>query len=226
MAMIGGERLAILAAPLFLLVAGCYDNVWWDYRDDPYLAEMAPGGTAEALRNVNSVYLDTRQVALRTLAEAAGRARAKGNAAEADRLTDAVIRRYRQEKDASVRMCIVLVCAPAVGGGSTPMASFLRERIAAGEFPGYAALSLAHLSPGGAYEDIVPLTRHPSPEVRLQSAVALTILADPRGRDAVARVLWSMRSPEWPDEIAGRALEEAGTSLRQRAERTYGPLFN
>jgi hypothetical protein len=216
----------LLAAPLFALLAGCYDNVLWDYRDDPYLAEMARGGVEEALRNANSVYIDTRQIALRTLAEASGRARKAGKTAAADRLADAVIRRYQVEKDPSVRACVVLLCAPAIGRGSTPMVVFLRARIASGEFAGYAAISLAHLAPRNAYRDIVPLTRHPSPGVRLQAATALAVLGDPKGRDAAVRVLWSMREPEWPAEVAGQPLPQAADSLRLRIERVFGPLSN
>ncbi len=121
-----------------------------------------------------------------------------------------------------MRACIVRLAAPAVGRGSSAMVRFLRDRIAAGEFPGYAALSLASLGPKNVYADIAPLTRHPAPEVRYQAALALALLGDARGYDAAASVWRSMRSAMWPDRVEGMFVDEARDSLQARATRGFG----
>lgn len=206
-----------------LAATGCRQSyIWWDYRDDPYLVSMADKGEPEILRHLTSAYHDERQVALRLLAYKAALERRNGRPAEADRLEDIIIRRYQVEADNEVRACVVRICAPAAGRGSTKMVGFLRGRIAAGEFPGYAAVSLAYLGPRGAFEDIEPLTRHPAHEVRLQAADALVVLGDPRGLEPTARIWRSMRQPAWPDRIDGVSLEEAREGLARRAERTFG----
>ncbi|MCL2000736.1 MAG: hypothetical protein FWG74_04810 [Planctomycetes bacterium] len=209
-----------------VLAAGCNDNVWRDYRDDPFLADLAERGEQPALREINSFDQNQRLTALRLIAHQAGAARRNGRIDEAERLEGAILRRYQVEREPAVRAGIVRICAPAVGRGSSGMAAFLRERIAAGEFPGYAALSLVSLEPGGAFAYIEPLTRHPAPEVRLQAATALTTLRDPRGIEPVARVWRGMQVPPWPDRIEGAPLFEAKAGLAQRAERAFGqPLY-
>lgn len=218
-ARIAGAALAALAA---LLAAGCNDHMWWEYRDDPYLAAVSGMDGQEALREVNSLSPERRQMALRVVAYEAGRARRKGDAAKADRLVEIVVRRYSIEKDTSVRACIVALCAPAAGRGSGEMVAFLRGRIAAGEFPGYAAMSLAQLAPRGALEDITPLTRHPAPEIRFQAANALAVLADPGGYEHAVRVWRGMRTPQWPDRLEGVSLQDAKFALETRIERYFG----
>ncbi len=209
----------VMAAALFV---GCQNTMWWEYRDDPYIADVAGKGRQEVLRNVNSSNKDERQMALRILAVQAGQLRTDGRTSEARELEDIILRRYFIEKDHGVQACIVRICAPAVGRGSTKMVVFLRDRIAAGEFPGYAALSLAYLRPKNVLEDIEPLTRHPAPEVRLQAAEALCILGDPYGYKAVVRVWKGMRPAIWPEKIEGVSLAEARAGLEQRAERGFG----
>lgn len=217
-----------LAALLFglplLAAAGCgQGNLWWEYRDDPYLANLAARGDAEVMRSVNAQKKDEREMALRILATRAGEARRRGDADRAARLEETVIRRYAVEKEQEVRACIVRICAPAVGRGGSAMVRFLRQRIAMGEFPGYAAISLASLGPRNALDDIEPLTRHPAPEVRYQAATALVLLGDPGGVDAVDRVLRSMRSSAWPDPLDDIPLQQARESLESRAIRAFGP---
>lgn len=210
---------------LFILatLAGCYgDTMWWEYRDDPYMADMSKKGDQEVLRNINAAKKEQRQMALRILATKAGNARRQGRREAAQEMETIIIRRYFVEKEQEVRASIVRICAPSVGRGSTSMVRFLRERIAAGEFPGYAAMSLAALAPRNALEDIEPLTRHPAPEVRLQAAEALAVLRDPRGFDAVWRVWSSMKIGVWPDRIDGVPLLEARSSLEARARRSFG----
>ncbi len=221
-------RPAALSALLLglVLAAGCNDNVWRDYRDDPFLADLASRSEEDAIRGANSLDRSERLTALRLLAHRAGVARRNGRADEADRLEEIILRRYQSERDQAVRAGIVRICAPAAGRGSARMVEFLRERIAAGEFPGYAALSLASLAPRDAFVDIEPLTRHPAPEVRLQAAAALTVLGDPRGFEPVARVWRGMQGPAWPDQIEGVSLAEARIGLAQRANRAFGrPLY-
>lgn len=216
---------ALVVATVFF--SGCGSSgMWWDYRDDPYIADMVKRGDQEAVRAVNSVNRDERIMGLRIVAQRAGEARLAGRVDEANRLEEIVVRRYFGEKDTAVRACIVRICAPMIGRGSDRMVVFLRERIAAGEFPGYAALSLASLSPRNVFVDIEPLTRHPAPEVRLQAAIALTVLRDPRGFEAVNRTWRGMREPAWPDRVEGVSLAEARNNLAARAQRAYGrPLF-
>lgn len=214
--------LAALALACFLSLPGCDDNMWLEYHDDPYIVNLAQQGEQEVLRHVNSMNKDERQMALRILANQAAEKRRKGYRADADRLDKIIIRRYFIEKETEVRACIVRICAPASGRGSTEMVTFLRERIAAGEFPGYAALSMASLAPREAFSDIEPLTRHPAHEVRLQAAVALTVLGDPRGYDAVIRVWRNMNGAAWPDRIDGTLLDEARKNLEMRAFRAFG----
>lgn len=213
----GGLLLAVSLA-----AAGCTNTMWWEYRDDPYIADVARKGDAEVMRGVNAAKKEDRQIALRILASRVGEARRQGRRDAAEEMEAIIIRRYYIEKEPDVRACIVSICAPATGRGSTAMVKFLRERMAAGEFPGYAALSLASLAPKNVILDIEPLTRHPAPEVRLQAANALVVLGDPRGYGAVCRVWSEMQSSIWPPRIDGVTLDEARTSLAARAERVYG----
>ncbi len=212
----------LLAAILLCPVSGCGDAMLWQYRDDPYIAGVAAKGDQEVLRAVNAPSGNERQMALRILADRAGELRRAGRRDEAAAIEEIIIRRYFVEKEPDVRACIVRICASAVGRGSSAMVRFLRDRIAAGEFPGYAAVSLASLGPKGAYEDIAPLTRHPDPEVRLQAATALAALGDPRGYDAVARVWRGMEHSLWPETVDGMSLAEARDGLEARARRGFG----
>ena len=216
-----------LAAPILfslaaVLLPGCADNMWWEYRDDPYIAKIAEKGRPEVMRAVNSTNKENRMIALRILAEQAGDLRRDGRRDEAAELEEIIIQRYFIEKEQEVRACIVRICAPAVGRGSSAMVRFLRDRIAAGEFPGYAALALASMGPRNAVADIVPLTRHPAPEIRYQAATALVLLGDPDGYDAVVRVWKGMLSSVWPDTVEGMTLEEAKAGLESRARRSFG----
>ncbi len=218
--------LPMLLAAAAVLLGGCQDSPWWDYRDEPYLADAATAGEEQALRNVNSVNHDQRAIALRYLAHQAAARRARGDAAGADRLEGIIVQRYLVERNSEVRATIVKICAPAVGPGSRRVVDFLRARIAAGEYPGYAAQSLAYLAAPNAVVDIEPLTRHPTPDVRYQAAVALTVLRDPRGFDAVNKVWRAMRTPPWPDFVEGVPLETAKQNLAQRALRGFNrPLY-
>ncbi len=196
--------------------------MWWEYYDDPYLAEMAKSGDQEMLRNINSPQTTHRQAALRLAAYRASQARRRGNAQDAERLEDIIIRRYRMEKDPAVRLMIIRIVAPACGRGSTHMVRFLRSRIAAGDYPGHAALALADLHPRGVVNDIIPLTRHPAPEVRYQAALALSVLGDPAGFQAVRRIWKSMASANWPAKVDGIPLEEARLDIERQALRGFG----
>lgn len=218
--------LALIACLTALFAAGCNDYMWSDYRDDPYLADMAAMGGTDVLRHVNAVNPYERQLALRIVADSAGNARRRGNTVEADKLEGIIIRRYVVEKETTVRACIVRICAPLVGPGSAQMAEFLRGRVAAGEFPGYAAMSLAALADQNAFTDIEPLTRHPAPEIRYQAATALTVLGDPRGFEPVRRVWRGMHNQSWPAQVEGVTLEEARDALALRARRSFArPLY-
>jgi hypothetical protein len=211
---------------LAVIVSGCGDSPWRGRHDYPYAAETAERGAGKAVRDLNSRSPAERLAALRLLAYLAGEAGRRGEAEEAARLEEAIIRRYRIEKEAMVRAGIVRIYAPMAGPGDGRMAAFLRERIAAGEYPGYAALSLAALAPPGAFEDIERLTRHPDPEIRFQAAEALTALGDPRGFSSVARVWHGMREPQWPAMMGGTDLAAARGSLAARAGRVFArPLF-
>ncbi len=217
---------ALLAVVIGMALPGCTENMWWEYRDDPYIADMAKRGDQTMLSNINSPYSDTRQTALRLAATEAAKARREQRIADAERLEGIILRRYAMEKELAIRLCIIRICAPACGPGSTQMANFLRSRIAAGEFSGHAALSLAALGHRNAAIDIIPLTRHPAPEVRYQAAVALTIIADPRGISEVARIITSMNNQPWPPVVDGMPLEEARLALAKRARMTFGPAIH
>lgn len=216
---------ALFCFVLLLTSAGCNNKMWWEYRDDPYIANLAKRSTPDVLRYVNSPNKNDRQMALRIVADRANEARRDGRQQQARELEEVVIRRYFIEKEQEVRACIVMLCAPAAGRGSVAMIRFLRDRIAAGEFPGYAALSLATLAPKHAVLDIEPLTRHPAPEVRLQAATALCVLGDPKGFGAVERVWAGMQKSVWPESIDGMTREEARASLEARARRSFGREF-
>lgn len=214
-------RMFAAALLLFLCFApGCGSGMRWDSHDDSSATSDKIG--PEVLRAVNAPRKDDRQMALRMMAEKAGDLRRQGRRNEAAEIEDIIIRRYFIEKEQDVRAAIVRICAPSVGRGSTAMVKFLRDRIAAGEFPGYAALSLASLSPRDVYADIVPLTRHPAPEVRLQAATALAVLGDPRGYDSVVRVWKGMQESIWPEKVDGMSLAEARSGLETRARRSFG----
>lgn len=215
---------AAIAAFVVVLccLPGCGDGMRWEYGDDSYASNAAGKGGQEVLRAVNAPRKEDRQMALRVLAEKAGTLRREGRSGEARELEEIIIRRYFIEKEQDVRAGIVRICAPSVGRGSTAMVRFLRDRIAAGEFPGYAALSLASLAPKDVYADIVPLTRHPAPEVRLQAATALAVLGDSRGYDAVAKVWRGMQDSIWPEKVEGMSVAEARRGLEARARRGFG----
>lgn len=212
----------LLAIVVCLALAGCTENMWWEYRDDPYIADMAKRGDQSMLSNINSPYSDTRQTALRLAATEAAKARREMRHADAERLEGIILRRYAMEKEPAIKLCIIRICAPACGPGSTQMVTFLRGRIAAGEFPGHAALSLATMNHKNAAVDVIPLTRHPAPEVRYQAAVALTLIADPRGIQEVARIIHSMENQPWPAVVDGMSLEDARIALAKRARMTFG----
>lgn len=217
--------LVALAAALLCAAVGCGNAVWFEYRDDPYLAQMARAGGPDVVRALGSMDPKDRQMALRIVADGAGNARRRGSLAEADKLEALILERYDRERDTAVRACIVRICAPLCGRGSTRMAAFLRARIAAGEFVDYAAVSLASLQAPGALADIDPLTRHPSPEVRYAAATALVVLADPAGIPSVQRVLGAMeRAAGWPQTVDGVALGEARQTLQERAQRVWPGL--
>lgn len=220
------RRAPAVALLALLFAAGCENYMWWDYRDDPYVADLARQGKQEILRAVNSSNHDQRQAALRIVAYRAGDARRRGNEAEADKLEEIIVRRYTIERENEVRACIIKLCAPMVGAGAPRTIAFLRERIAAGEYPGYAAISLATLGSKEAFVDMEPLTRHPAPEIRLQAATALTILGDQRGYEPVCRVWRGMRSPPWPDRVEGAPLAVARNNLERKAERAFGGPLN
>lgn len=220
----GGRRIIGLCLAVCLLMAatvGCGKKMGWG-RDERNVAGIARRSTPEVLRFVNAPKKNERQIALRIIADRANEARRMGKYGEASELDDVVIRRYFIEREQDVRACIVILCAPAAGRGSTAMVKFLRDRIAAGEFPGYAALSLATLAPRNAVLDIEPLTRHPAPEVRLQAATALCVLGDPRGFGGVERVWGGMERSVWPERIEGMSREEARGGLEARARRSFG----
>lgn len=220
------HALALAFGPVLLLLAGCGDYVWYAYRDDPYLAETGGKAEGEVMRGLNSPSRDERQIAIRLLAQRAAAARSRRDIQTADRIDEVVIRRYTLERDNSVRACVVRLYAPVAGRGSNRVVEFLRGRIAAGEFPGYAALSLAAIRPRSAFQDIEPLTRHPDTAVRYQAAVALTVLGDPRGFDPVARVWRGMTSPPWPGTVEEMDFAVAKTNLERQAARSFGrPLY-
>ncbi|MCC8179824.1 MAG: hypothetical protein LIP23_02800, partial [Planctomycetes bacterium] len=75
-------RLVWISPLLFLalLVAGCDQYLWWDYRDEPYLTALSTSSETEVIRRVASPNKDERQAALRTLAQRAGEARRRGDA--------------------------------------------------------------------------------------------------------------------------------------------------
>lgn len=217
--------LATLIMGLFSL-AGCRNYMWWDYRDAPYIAEMGKQGEQVVLSNINSIRREEREMALRLVADAAGNARRRGSNVEADRLEEIILRRYRIERDQLVRAMIIRICAPLVGKGSTYMPDFLRGRIAAGEYPGHAALALAALCPPNAFMDIEPLTRHPAPEIRYQAAIALTVLEDPHGFAAANQVWRGMAGDSWPEKVEGMPRAEARNALALRIRRAFGrPVF-
>jgi HEAT repeat protein len=204
-------------SPLFLLIiaAGCESTPWTDSR-------VSGSGVDQAMQNVNSLDTGERISACRFLAARAGEAARRGNRDEAARLAGTVFRRYQAEKDEAVRLSIVRLCAPEIGPADGATAAFLRTRMAAGEFPGHAALALASLAPPNAFEDLEPLSRHPDPEVRLQAAEALIALMDPRGFTVVNRIWRSMRRPVWPAVVAGVELEAARDGLAARTIRCFG----
>lgn len=191
----------------------------WDYRDDPYLAEYMEFGEKTCIRKTNSVYTDDRQVALRCLAETADQLRRAGDTANADRLVSIIIDRYQREQDEGVRSCIIRLCAPVCGRNSQVMQAFLCRLIAEGEPE--AALSLAAAKPGNGLALLIPLTRHPKMEVRYEGAMALTVLGDQGGTEAVYIVVNQMKPHAWPSRIRQQSLIHARDTLRARADRMY-----
>ena len=107
--------LSLIAAP------GCPETMQRQYRDDPFLADMAADGDGEMLRNINSLYADNRRTALHLAAFRSGRARREGFVNDAARLENIIIHRYQAEKDPALRLYIVRVCAPLCGRGASAM---------------------------------------------------------------------------------------------------------
>ena len=206
---------AVTLFPLLHLLAGCGNAPWADSR-------LVGSGVDKAMRSVNSSDAGERIAACRFLAAKAGEAARRGDRDEAARLSAAVFRYYFTEKDEAARLCVIRICVLEIGSVDETVAAFLRARIAAGEFPGHAALALAALAPPDAFKDLEPLSRHPDPEVRLQAAEALIALMDPRGFAVVNRIWRSMRRPVWPAMIAGVELEAARDGLAARTARCFG----
>jgi hypothetical protein len=161
-------------------------------------------------------------VALRALAEMSARARRSGDAGRADRLAELILEQYERDLDPRVRNCIIALCAPVSGHGSPATETFLRERLAETTWAAPASLSLAALRPEEGYALLSPLTKHPSPLVRYEGALALTVLGDPRGETDVRRILGEMAPPTWPYRLHGVSLREAREGLLARVERTWG----
>ena len=214
-----------LILPLLFVFSGCTNTMWWDYRDDPYLAEMANSGEIGALKKINSAYPEDRQLALRILAELSSRARKAGNYQAADRMVDVIINKYHAESNAEVRYSIISLCAPIAGPGSREMLEFLQERIALGEYPGTAAISIAELRPPGAAGIILPLTRHPSHTVRYQAALALIMVADYKTFETVRKIWLSMVAPPWPETLDGMPLREARELMQVKGEQAFRRSF-
>ncbi len=215
-----GAGLLLLA--LLASGSGCENRMLWAYRDTPYLHDYVEAGEAHCRRRLRSPYVDDRMVALRALAEMSARARRSGDAGRADRLAELILEQYERDLDPRVRNCIIALCAPVSGHGSPPTEAFLRERLAETTWAAPASLSLAALRPEEGYELLAPLAKHPSPIVRYEGALALTVLGDPRGAKDVRRVLGEMTPPTWPYRLHGVALREAREGLATRAERTWG----
>jgi hypothetical protein len=193
----------------------------WAYRDTPYLHEYVEAGEAHCRRMLRSPYVDDRMVALRALAEMSARARRGGDPGRADRLAILLLEQYERDLDPRVRNCIIALCAPVSGPGSAETEAFLRERLAETTWAAPASLSLAALRPEEGFRLLAPLTEHPSPLVRYEGALALTVLGDERGAALVRRVLAEMEPPAWPYRLHGVSLREAREGLAARAERTW-----
>jgi hypothetical protein len=211
--------IAFLAA--VLLLTGCERRVFWSYRDDPYLHNYAVGGEKICVESLGSLYLDDRQVALRVLAENSARARAAGDVAQADRLLELILRRYKKDRSAEIRSCIISLCLPVCGCGSKEARDFLCQLLAGGAWSEPAAIALASITPEQAFPLLEPMTKHPSPLVRYEAAMALTVLGDERGEAIVRDIIAEMASNTWPQSIHDLPKSLAAATLSARADRAW-----
>lgn len=215
---------ALLLSLFPLLLGGCEKRLFWAYRDDPYLTEYAEKGEAFWMSKLTSPYPDSRQLALRVLAELAAKARLQGDSERSERLIEILLERFRHERSDEVRTCILAICLPRCGAGSATVLRFLREQIAEGRWAGSAAITLATLEGSSAFSLLAPLAKHPHFEVRYDAALALILCGDPQAAPLVQEILTSMRTPPWPAKIRGVSFEEARKNLLARAKQAW-PRF-
>ena len=211
----------VIAGVALLVGCGCERRVLWEYRDDPYLQQYAAYSEEQCVRKTKSMYVDDRQLALRSLAERAAELRAAGDVQGAERIVEEIIQRYARDSTPSVQATIIAICAPVCGVGSSRMQMFLRERIAEGEWIEPALLSLAAVGPADRYQMLAPLIEHPSHEVRYHVAMALTTIGDPRAEPLLQDLLAGMDSSLWPASVAGGTLRQARERLAQRSARLW-----
>ncbi len=218
----GRWRWALLALAAFL-AGGCENRgrVLLPFRDSPYLAEFASQGEEACRRQAAGFYGDDRLLALRTLAQFAAAARERGEARHASELTEFILERLRRERAGEARQAALELCGPFVAADAHGQA-FLRGQLAEGQV--CAARALAAGRPADGFDLLEPLCEHPSPAVRYEGALALTILGDGRGQAAVLRVLDEMNGEGWPKTVKGLPLALARQVLRARAEYAFAGL--
>lgn len=217
------KRMALMLMPLFLLAPlGCERRVWWEHQDDPYLRQSAQQSDSALQRQLTSMYVDDRILALRVLADRAARARATGRVERADYLCGVILSRFRTERNRMVKRSIVVFCTPVCGVGCERTEAFLCRLVAEGNWTPAALESLAALRPSNMFSLVAPMVKHPNPEMRYVGAHALTLLDDPRGAPLVDDVVTEMRPPLFPPMVRGMPLDEARASLQARAHRMWG----
>lgn len=214
--------LLLLFAFVLVTSVGCERRVMWEHRDDPYLHDVSLLTEDEVLSMTRSFYIDDRQLALRELANRSARARERGDDTTADRLVLMLIRQYEKYRDPEVRGTIISLCAPVCASESERMMSFLRKRIAEGAWVVEAAHALAAARPDDGLSILMPLTQHPSPEIRFEAAMALTCLGDPAARPVVDGVVAEMHGERWPGTLRDIPLANARELLAARSARLWG----
>jgi hypothetical protein len=209
---------AILLCGLALAgLGGCEKRPLYEYTDEPYIRTSQQLDEKRLQHQLQSIYRDERERALRAFAARGAEALAQGRTVEARRVGRLLMAHYRREREVRVRSSIVGICLRQLGLREDGVYAFLRERVAEGDCVSDACHTLVALQAPEAYDTIAPLVDHPRPDVRYEAALALSGLRDARVPAVLREVAASMKTDAWPPAIYGMPLSQCRVNLLSRA---------
>jgi hypothetical protein len=212
-----------LAASILALASacGCGRRIFYEWRDEPYVRPCYAAGEEEALRRLDSVFADERDIGSRALSVMAREARLSGEEAKARRLARVLMMQFERESNPSVRSTILAIGLRNAGAGDEEVHAFLRERLARRESPVSAAHALASLGARGAFEAIAGVYDSTADRaVRYELLGALWLAGDARAIPLYERALEEIEEvcSSWPEKIHSMKKEAYARTLRSRLE--------